>query len=98
MLDDGKITKSAYDTAVTEQIVLNRPQTKKNDYVETYTQRELDYSLTLLAERITIILLNRMNSEGISSESFNGTSVSYIDGLPDDIIKALNKKRKVILK
>ena len=68
------------------------------DYVETYTQREIDYSLTLLAERITIILLNRMNSEGISSESFNGTSVSYIDGLPDDIIKALNKKRKVIFK
>lgn len=68
------------------------------DYVETYTQRELDYSLTLLAERITIILLNRMNSEGISSESFNGTSVSYIDGLPDDIIQALNKKRKVIFK
>lgn len=68
------------------------------DYVETYTQRELDYSLTLLAERITIILLNRMNSEGISSESFNGTSVSYIDGLPDDIIQALNKKRKVMFK
>lgn len=68
------------------------------DYVETYTQREIDYSLTLLAERITIILLNRMNSEGISSESFNGTSVSYIDGLPDDIIQALNKKRKVIFK
>ena len=68
------------------------------DYVETYTQREIDYSLTLLAERITIILLNRMNSEGISSESCNGTSVSYIDGLPDDIIQALNKKRKVIFK
>ena len=68
------------------------------DYVETYTQREIDYSLTLLAERITIILLNRMNSEGISSESFNGTSVSYIDGLPNDIIQALNKKRKVIFK
>ena len=65
------------------------------DYVETYTQRELDYSLTLLAERIAVIMLNKMNSEGISSESFNGTSVSYIDGLPDDIIAALNKKRKV---
>ena len=68
-------------------------------YVEDYTGVEVaDYSLTLLAERITIILLNRMNSEGISSESFNGTSVSYIDGLPDDIIQALNKKRKVIFK
>lgn len=65
------------------------------DYVETYTQREIDYSLTLLAERICVIMLNRTNSEGISSESFNGTSVSYIDGLPDDIIQALNKKRKV---
>lgn len=65
------------------------------DYVETYTQRELDYSLTLLAERICVIMLNRTNSEGISSESFNGTSVSYIDGLPDDIIQALNKKRVV---
>lgn len=65
------------------------------DYVETYTQREIDYSLTLLAERICVIMLNRTNSEGISSESFNGTSVSYIDGLPDDIIQALNKKRVV---
>ena len=68
------------------------------DYVETYTQREIDYSLTLLAERIVVIMLNKINSEGISSESFNGISVSYIDGLPDDIIQALNKKRKVIFK
>ena len=67
-------------------------------YVEDYTGRDADYSLTLLAERIAVVMLNKINSEGISSESFNGTSVSYIDGLPDDIIKALNKKRKVILK
>ena len=68
-------------------------------YVEDYTGVEVaDYSLTLLAERIVVIMLNKINSEGISSESFNGTSVSYIDGLPDDIIKALNKKRKVIFK
>lgn len=66
------------------------------DFVETYTNREADYSLTLLAERIAIIMLNKMNSEGISSESFNGSSVSYIDGLPADIIQALNKKRRVM--
>lgn len=68
-------------------------------YVEDYTGVEVaDYSLTLLAERIVVIMLNKINSEGISSESFNGTSVSYIDGLPDDIIQALNKKRKVVFK
>lgn len=66
------------------------------DFVETYTNRDIDYSLTLLAERIAVVMLNKMNSEGISSESFNGTSVSYIDGLPDDIIRALDKKRRVM--
>ena len=37
MLEDGKITQSAYASAKAEEIVLNRPQTSKNDYVETYT-------------------------------------------------------------
>lgn len=37
MLEDGKITQSAYDSAIAEEIVLNRSQTSKNDYVETYT-------------------------------------------------------------
>lgn len=61
-------------------------------YVEDYTGIDvIDYSLTLLAERIAVIMLNKMNSEGISSESFNGTSVSYINGLPNDIIDALDR-------
>lgn len=65
------------------------------DFVETYTDRNANYSLTLLAERIAVIYLNRMNTEGLTSTSFSGTSESFLDGLPDDIIKALNKKRKV---
>lgn len=65
------------------------------DFVETYTDRNANYSLTLLAERIAVIYLNRMNTEGLSSTSFSGSSESFLDGLPDDIIKALNKKRKV---
>ena len=64
-------------------------------FVEDYTDRQLDYSLTLLAERICVIYLNRMNTEGLSSTSFSGSSESFLDGLPDDIIRALDKKRKV---
>lgn len=38
MLEDGKISQSKYDEAVSEQIVLERPEEyAKNDYVETYT-------------------------------------------------------------
>ena len=65
------------------------------DFVETYTDRNANYSLTLLAERIAVIYLNRMNTEGLTSTSFSGSSESFLDGLPDDIIKALDKKRKV---
>lgn len=65
-------------------------------FVEDYTNCVADYSLTLLAERIAIITLNRINTEGLSSTSFNGSSESFLNGLPDDILSALNKKRKVM--
>ena len=65
------------------------------DFVETYTDRNANYSLTLLAERIAVIYLNRMNTEGLTSTSFSGSSESFLDGLHDDIIRELDKKRKV---
>lgn len=37
MLEDGKITKSASNLAKAEEIVLNRAQKERNNYVETYT-------------------------------------------------------------
>lgn len=47
-------------------------------FVEDYTDCVADYSLTLLAERIAVIYLNRMNTEGLSSTSFNGSSESFL--------------------
>ena len=66
------------------------------DFVETYTGCDADYSLTLLAERICVVMLNRMNTEGLSSMTFNGTSESYFNDIPEDIKTALNRKRKVL--
>ena len=63
--------------------------------VEAYCCRNLDYELELLAERIAIIKLNRLNTEGLASQGFSGTSEAYIDGYPADILKALNRKRKI---
>lgn len=37
MYEDGKIAESAYLMAKAEEIVLNRPEYEKNNYVETYT-------------------------------------------------------------
>lgn len=63
--------------------------------VEDYCNRELDYNLELIALRIAIIKLNRLNSEGLASQAFSGVSESYIDGYPADILAALNRKRKI---
>ena len=63
--------------------------------VEDYCNREADATLELLAEKIAIIKLNRMNTEGLASQSYSGISESYIDGYPADILAVLNRKRKI---
>jgi hypothetical protein len=63
--------------------------------VEDYCNRELDTVLEYQAQRIAVIKLNRMNSEGLASQGFSGISETYIDGLPADILAALNRKRKI---
>lgn len=63
--------------------------------VEAYCGRTLDYELEIIAERIAVIKLNRMNTEGLDSQSFSGVSESYTDGYPADILAVLNKKRKI---
>lgn len=63
--------------------------------VEGYCKRELDYELEICARKIAIIKLNRLNTEGLTGQSFSGTSESYIDGYPKEIQDVLNRKRKI---
>lgn len=63
--------------------------------VEAYCRRELDYELELCAQKMAIVKLNRMNTEGLASQSYSGVSESYIDGYPADILNILKRKRKV---
>lgn len=63
--------------------------------VQAYCNRELDTELEMIVEKIAIIKLNRLNSEGLASQSFSGVSESYVDGYPQDVIAVLNRKRKI---
>lgn len=63
--------------------------------VEAFCNREADSVLELCAERIAIIKLNRMNTEGLASQSYSGVSENYIDGYPADIQQILRGKRKI---
>lgn len=63
--------------------------------VEAYCNRELDKELEMIVEKIAIIKLNRLNTEGLASQSYSGVSESYIDGYPQEIMAVLNRKRKL---
>lgn len=63
--------------------------------VEEYCRRDVDATLEFVAQKIAIIKLNRLNTEGLASQSFSGVSESYINGYPADIIAILNRKRKI---
>ena len=63
--------------------------------VEAYCRRSADYELEIIAMRIAVIKLNRINTEGLTSQSFSGVSENYIDGYPADILATLNRKRKI---
>lgn len=63
--------------------------------VEEYCNREVDAALELVAEKIAVIKLNRINTEGLASQSYSGVSESYIDGYPAEITAILNRKRKI---
>ena len=63
--------------------------------VEDYCNREIDYSLEIIVVRIAVIKLNRLNSEGLASQSYSGVNESYINGYPADILAVLNRKRKI---
>lgn len=63
--------------------------------VEEYCNRKVDAVLEMVAKRITVIKLNRTNTEGLASQSYSGVSESYVDGYPDDIKQILSRKRKI---
>ena len=63
--------------------------------VESYTKRDLDTELEMVAINIAIIKLNRLNTEGLAAQGHSGVTESYIDGYPANIVAVLNRKRKL---
>lgn len=66
--------------------------------IEIYTginAAELDGTLELIAERIAVIKLNRLGSEGLTSQALSGVTEAYADGYPEDIKALLNRRRRL---
>ena len=94
MIDEIKILLGAAASNYTDaQIGLCAKQALAE--VEAYCNRKLDYELEIVAQKIAIIKLNRLNTEGLASQSYSGVNENYINGYPTDIMAVLNRKRKI---
>lgn len=94
MIENIKILLGDAATAYTEPQINLCYQMAQTE-VENYCLRPLDAELELIAARIAIIKLNRINSEGLVSQGYSGVNESYLNDYPADIVKVLNRKRKV---
>lgn len=92
MLDNIKLLLG--DVTVSDDLInLYYKQTVAE--VSAYCNRNIDAELEFIVERIVVIKINRINTEGLTSQSYSGTSESYTDGYPADIMNVLNRKRLI---
>lgn len=63
--------------------------------IEVYCKRPIDAELELVAMRMAVVRLNRINTEGLTAQAYSGVSESYLDGYPEDIQMILRGKRKI---
>ena len=95
MLNDIKLLLGERASNYTDaqiSLFLRMTQQEIMDYCKVDS---LDETLEMLATRIVVIKLNRLDTEGVTSQSFNGVSESYVNGYPEDIMGILRSKRRI---
>lgn len=53
-----------------------------------------DEASSLIVE-MAVMRYNRLGSEGLASQGYSGASESFINGLPDDLLRRLGKYRRL---
>lgn len=79
--------------ALSEDLLKDIIQDSIYEVTEYTKTEELSNLAKSLVKDITIYKINRLGSEGVSSESFSGTSQSFIDGYPAEIKKKIRRVR-----
>ena len=62
--------------------------------ISVYLKLDYDARFDNIAVDIAVLKVNRLGSEGLSSQGYSGASESYIDGYPQEIKMQLDKFKK----
>ncbi|NFA40989.1 hypothetical protein EXM65_00020 [Clostridium botulinum] len=66
-----------------------------SEYINLEDGKELPTKCISIVKDIVVIKVNKLGSEGVSSESYSGVSQSYIEDIPKDILRKLRRYRKL---
>ncbi|MEG2412629.1 MAG: phage head-tail connector protein [Clostridium sp.] len=85
-------------SSLREELIIEFIEDTFNDVAE-YINLELGVDMPIgcisIVKDLVIIKANKLGSEGISSDSHEGVSQSYIDGIPKDIKARLRRYRRL---
>lgn len=65
------------------------------EFINLNEGEEMPLSCINIVKDLVVVKVNKLGSEGLSSESYSGVSQSYIEDIPKDIKRKLIRKRKL---
>lgn len=66
-----------------------------SEYINLIEGTEMPEGCISIVKDLVVVNINRLGSEGISSESHEGVSQTYIDGIPKEIKSRLRRYRRL---
>lgn len=91
----GKVKMRLEPTTFSDQVVESVVGDATNIILAKTSQKELNPALEIAVVSLSIIMLNQLGSEGLSSESYSGIAYQYMNELPAHIQSIVNANAKI---
>lgn len=90
-----KVKMRLESTTFSDQVINSVVGDATNIILAKTAQKELNPALEIAAVSLSIIMLNQLGSEGLSSESYSGVAYQYMNELPAHIQSIVNANAKI---
>lgn len=91
----GKVKTRLESTTFSDQVINSVVDDATNIILAKTAQKELNPALEIAVVSLSIIILNQLGSEGLSSESYSGVAYQYMNELPAHIQSIVNANAKI---
>lgn len=90
-----KVKMRLESTTFSDQVINSVVDDATNIILAKTAQKELNPALEIAVVSLSIIMLNQLGSEGLSSESYSGITYQYMNELPSHIQSIVNANARI---